>query len=224
MSMLRRLSTQFKRNKDANGDAEPKSAPKSAPKSTKEPSSKRFSKSAGPRKASNDEAHAVKRSEVEAIFDKYAQAIHASREPLPNQTGDDTYLKHEESGGLLNDIKSLGFRDINTVKDLIKNKASGELIDDKTYLMERIIQVCNLLISSSRLQLASILPMGHGRGANPMLKYSLLPICLVPPRTVLSSRTSSLTSCGTRCHTPLSRKIPDSDISDVSRLLIPLIA
>ncbi|KAJ5386657.1 hypothetical protein N7509_009198 [Penicillium cosmopolitanum] len=134
MSMLRRISTQFKRNKDGNGDAEPKSA--------KENSSKRFSKSAAPRKTSSqEESHPVKREEVEAIFDKYAQAIHASREPLPNQTGDGTYLKHDQSSGLFNDIKSLGFRDLNTVKDLIKQKASGELIDDKTYIMERIIQL-----------------------------------------------------------------------------------
>lgn len=137
--MLRRFSTQFKRNKDANGDAEPKSN-----KENKESNTKRFSKSAAPRKpSSNEESRAVSRDEVVAVFEKYAQAIHASREPLPNQTGDGTYLKHDQSSGLFNDIKSLGFRDLNTVKDLIKNKASGELIDDKTYLMERIIQVSN---------------------------------------------------------------------------------
>lgn len=94
----------------------------------------------------------MKREEVEAIFDKYAQAIHASREPLPNQTGDGTYLKHDQSSGLFNDLKSLGFRDLNTVKDLIKQKASGELIDDKTYIMERIIQVWNTLGPWNRLK------------------------------------------------------------------------
>lgn len=133
--MLRRFSTQFKRNKDgANGDAEPK---------PQKDSSKRFSKVSPARKSTsnNEDNHAVKRSEVVAVFEKYAQAIHASREPLPNQTGDGTYLKHDQSSGLFNDIKSLGFRDVNTVKDLIKDKASGELTDDKTYLMERIIQV-----------------------------------------------------------------------------------
>ncbi|KAJ5541449.1 hypothetical protein N7494_006525 [Penicillium frequentans] len=133
--MLRRFSTQFKKNKDANGDAEPKA----------EKQNKRFSKvSPTPKAASkeeNTETHQVKRSEVVAVFEKYAQAIHASREPLPNQTGDGTYLKHDQSSGLIADIKSLGFRDVNTVKDLIKNKASGELVDDKTYLMERIIQL-----------------------------------------------------------------------------------
>lgn len=138
--MLRRFSTQFKRNKDSNGDAEPKSS-----KENSKENSKRFSKVSPARKSSsNEESHTVKRSEVVAVFDKYAQAIHASREPLPNQSGDGTYLKHDQSSGLFNDIKTLGFRDVNTVKDLIKSKASGELVDDKTYLMERIIQVCGI--------------------------------------------------------------------------------
>ncbi|KAJ5174494.1 uncharacterized protein N7482_000371 [Penicillium canariense] len=133
--MLRRFSTQFKRNKESNGDAEPKSSKEN---------SKRFSKAAQPsrKSASNEEKpQTVSRAEVVAVFEKYAQAIHASREPLPNQTGDGTYLKHDQSSGLFSDIKSLGFRDLNTVKDLIKTKASGELIDDKTYMMERIIQL-----------------------------------------------------------------------------------
>ncbi|KAJ5924892.1 hypothetical protein N7466_009079 [Penicillium verhagenii] len=133
--MLRRISTQFKRNKDGNGDTEPKA----------EKQNKRFSKVSPTRKSSAKEepaeVHQVKRAEVVAVFEKYAQAIHASREPLPNQTGDGTYLKHDQSSGLIDDIKTLGFRDVNTVKDLIANKASGELIDDKTYLMERIIQL-----------------------------------------------------------------------------------
>jgi linoleate 10R-lipoxygenase len=139
--MLRRFSTTFKRSKDTNGEAEPT-------KNGKE--SKRFSKVSTARKStSNEESHAVKRAEVVAVFEKYAQAIHASREPLPNQTGDGTYLKHDHSSGLINDIKALGFRDVNTVKDLIKSKASGELVDDKTMLMERIIQVRPIRVSVS---------------------------------------------------------------------------
>lgn len=136
--MLRRISTQFKRNKDSNGDAEAKGK-----------DSKRFSKvSAGRKSVATDDNHQVKRAEVVAVFEKYAQAIHASQEPLPNQSGDSTFLKHDQSSGLFDDIKTLGFRDINTVKDLIKNKASGELVDDKTYLMERIIQVPIALFGS----------------------------------------------------------------------------
>lgn len=92
----------------------------------------------------------MKRSEVVAVFDKYAQAIHASQEPLPNQTSDGAYLKHDKSSGLINDIKALGFRDVGTVKDLIASKASGGIIDDKTYLMERIIQMVADLPGNSK--------------------------------------------------------------------------
>ncbi|OGE58533.1 hypothetical protein PENARI_c001G08740 [Penicillium arizonense] len=141
--MLRRISTQFKRSSKDNGDSEPKSAEKP---------SKRFSKVSPARKATSnqEESHVVKRAEVVATFEKFAQAIHASNEPLPNQTGDGTFLKHDQSSGLINDIKSLGFRDVNTVKDLVKSKASGELVDDKTYLMERIIQMVADLPGNSK--------------------------------------------------------------------------
>ena len=167
--MLRRISTQFKRSKDSkdskeskeskepkdckdcNGDIEPKSIDKS---------SRRASKiSPAPKSTSTKEDnHVVKRAEVVAVFERYAQAIHASQEPLPNQTSDGAYLKHDKSSGLINDIKALGFRDINTVKDLIASKASGELVDDKTYLMERIIQMVADLPGNSknRTELTSI--------------------------------------------------------------------
>jgi linoleate 10R-lipoxygenase len=141
--MLRRISTQFKRSSKDNGDSEPKSAEKP---------NKRFSKVSPARKptSNQEESHAVKRAEVVATFEKFAQAIHASNEPLPNQTGDGTFLKHDQSSGLINDIKSLGFRDVNTVKDLVKSKASGELVDDKTYLMERVIQLVADLPGNSK--------------------------------------------------------------------------
>jgi linoleate 10R-lipoxygenase len=143
--MLRRISTQFKRSSKDNGDGdkEPKSAEKT---------NKRFSKVSPTRKSTSnqEENHIVKRAEVVATFEKFAQAIHASNEPLPNQTGDGTFLKHDQSSGLINDIKSLGFRDVNTVKDLVKSKASGELVDDKTYLMERIIQMVADLPGNSK--------------------------------------------------------------------------
>lgn len=41
----------------------------------------------------------------------------------------------------MSDIKALGFKDVHTLIDVMKNKATGELQDDKTYLMEHTIQV-----------------------------------------------------------------------------------
>lgn len=163
MSMLRRFSSTFKKSKDSNGDGEPRTRNRD--------SSKRFSMPAPTRKSvATDDGHQVKRAEVVAVFDKYAQAIHAAREPLPTQT-EDPSVKHEQSG-LVDDIKALGFRDLKTVKELIESKASGELVDDKTMLMERIIQV------GSDEMYEKDLSNEH---------YSWFPVCLATRRTVPSS-------------------------------------
>jgi hypothetical protein len=45
---------------------------------------------------------------------------------------------------LFQDIRTLGFKDFGTLAAFMKNKASGEVVDDKTMLMERIIQVWKL--------------------------------------------------------------------------------
>lgn len=83
----------------------------------------------------------AKRHEVTAVFEEYAQLIHASQRPLPNQTGDGTYLEHEHHSSLFQDLGSLGVKDFGTLLDVIKNQVAGGLVDDKTMLMEHIIQV-----------------------------------------------------------------------------------
>ena len=85
--------------------------------------------------------HAASRAEVESAFAEYAQLIHASRQPLPDQQGHGVDVDHEQHSGLLSDIKALGFKDVQTLMDVMKNKATGDLQDDHTYLMEKTIQV-----------------------------------------------------------------------------------
>lgn len=146
-TMLRRFSTNFKKSK---GDKEDRREPK---ENGVQGHSKRHSMVAPIRKSTaspprveeEEPAQTATRDTVESTFEKYSQVIHASQTPLPRQTGDATYLEHDTTSGFFGDIKSLGFRDVNTLKDLIKSKASGELVDDKTMLMERIIQVCTQL-------------------------------------------------------------------------------
>ena len=94
------------------------------------------------KKAATD--HSASRSDVESSFAQFAQLIHASRRPLPTQSGDGAYLDHKEPSGLISDIKALGFKDAHTLMDVMKNKATGALQDDKTYLMEKTIQVCHI--------------------------------------------------------------------------------
>ena len=146
-TMLRRFSTNFKKSK---GDKEDRREPK---ENGVQGHSKRHSMVAPIRKSTTspprveeeEPAQTATRDTVESTFEKYSQVIHASQTPQPRQTGDSTFLEHDTTSGFFGDIKSLGFRDVNTLKDLIKSKASGELVDDKTMLMERIIQVCTQL-------------------------------------------------------------------------------
>lgn len=72
----------------------------------------------------NDEALAT-RSQVEMVFAQHASLIHASKEPLPEQVGHGSYAHQDESGGFWSDIRSLGLKDLKTVRNIIADKASG---------------------------------------------------------------------------------------------------
>ena len=98
-------------------------------------------------KASNDanEANApdrtVTRGDVENSFQQFQQLLHRSSRPLPTQTGDGSYLENEEHSSLFSELKTLGFKDFKTLREVISSKATGALVDDKTMIMERVIQV-----------------------------------------------------------------------------------
>ena len=131
--MLRRFSSSFKRSK---GDRDSK-------ENGPQPNSKRSSKLSPIRRksSSSEEDQTPQNTDVAGLFGKYAQLIHASQRPLPNQNADGTYVEQDSSTGLWGDLKSMGFKDLGTLKDVLKSQTSGELVDDKSYLMERIIQV-----------------------------------------------------------------------------------
>ena len=42
----------------------------------------------------------------------------------------------------------MGFKDVHTLIDVMKNKATGDLQDDKTYLMEHTIQVSRVALKA----------------------------------------------------------------------------
>ena len=149
--MLRRLSTKFGKDKkdEANGRT---NGHADGISNGKAPSNRRQSSLLGNSKKQSepDVDHSVGRQEVETSFSKYAALIHASRRPLPNQTGDGQYLEQHEAGSLWGDLRTLGFKDVKTLMGVMQNKATGELQDDKTYLMERVIQLVADLPSSSK--------------------------------------------------------------------------
>jgi hypothetical protein len=96
--------------------------------------------------------HTASRSEVESSFTQFAHLVHAAQRPLPNQSGDGTYIEEKQQhSGLWADLKALGFRDVKTLTEVMKNTASGALVDDKTMLMERVIQVTYMSVQCERL-------------------------------------------------------------------------
>ncbi|KAL5002235.1 heme peroxidase [Aspergillus recurvatus] len=115
-------------------------------------SSKRQSKMPPPRRSSSDSGSSAESEDAPAVFEKYAQVLHASSRPIPHQGGEAAYLEKEHPSGLFNDLRSLGFKDFASLKDVIKTKINGELTDDKTMIMERIIQIVSSLPSNSKMR------------------------------------------------------------------------
>ncbi|GIJ87821.1 hypothetical protein Asppvi_006734 [Aspergillus pseudoviridinutans] len=150
--MLRRFSSTFKKK----GDRESKqngTAPSSstAANNSNNNDNKRHSKNAAAHKSSSDDDRSEKKGDSVSPFEKYASVLHASRSPIPNQTGDGAYLEHEHTTSLLQDARHLGFKDFKTLKEVIESKLPGaQLVDDKTMLMERIIQLVSRLPHNSK--------------------------------------------------------------------------
>lgn len=87
----------------------------------------------------------TERKGVTETFGAFAQLIHAAQRPLPTQTGDGSYIEHEEHSSTWADMRSLGFKDAKTLAEVMRSKTKGEYVADKMYLMERVIQVsCTL--------------------------------------------------------------------------------
>lgn len=108
----------------------------------------------------------ITRETVSDTFAEYAQLIHASQRPLPNQSGDGQYLEKDEPSGFWTDMKSLGIKgmailhykkraltstpDLKTVRHILEDKAGGFPQDDRKMHMEEIMQVCITEVKESR--------------------------------------------------------------------------
>ncbi|EEP80274.1 hypothetical protein UREG_05116 [Uncinocarpus reesii 1704] len=56
----------------------------------------------------------------------------------------------DSTPGILQDLGELDVKDVGTVLELVKNMASGAPVDDKRYIMERVIQLASSLPTGSR--------------------------------------------------------------------------
>ncbi|KAL7623519.1 hypothetical protein AAE478_007202 [Parahypoxylon ruwenzoriense] len=100
-----------------------------------------------------DHVPGADREGVKAVFAQFGQLIHASRQPVPTQNGDSSYNTSTQRTGIKKDLKYLRMKDVRTILELARSKIKGEqLVDDKTMIMERVIQLVAGLPHNSQLR------------------------------------------------------------------------
>lgn len=80
-------------------------------------------------------------STVKKTLHHIEQLIHASFRPLPTQTGDGSEIERVKPSHPLEDLASLQIDDCETILETLLEKVKGGPTDDKTYIMERVIEV-----------------------------------------------------------------------------------
>ncbi|KAL8994260.1 MAG: hypothetical protein Q9169_005713 [Polycauliona sp. 2 TL-2023] len=80
----------------------------------------------------------VIQDDVSSNFEKFAHFLHASDRPLPPQSGDGAQLEEGHPSGFMQDLRTFGFKDINTVMQVMKTKATGELQEFHNYVVEQL--------------------------------------------------------------------------------------
>lgn len=82
--------------------------------------------------------HSVTAGDVQSNFEKFAQLLHASHRPLPAQSTDGASLEESQPSGFMQDLKTFGFKDLNTMMQVMKGKATGELQEYVYFLLHRL--------------------------------------------------------------------------------------
>lgn len=103
------------------------------------------------RQSEESDEHFSLRKKIETTFAEIGQVIHTYLRPLPTQTGDGSYIESEVPTGLFKDLQNMHFKDIPTLIQSLKSHLSGKPTDDKTYLMEKVIQVTPPRLSFRKL-------------------------------------------------------------------------
>jgi hypothetical protein len=69
------------------------------------------------------------------------KVLAASLRPLPTETGDGTYIKGNTTTGIAKDIGHVDIKDLETLAVVAKKGITGDAVNDREYIMERVIQV-----------------------------------------------------------------------------------
>ncbi|KAK6604717.1 Linoleate 10R-lipoxygenase [Botrytis cinerea] len=166
--MMRRLSSVFKNKDKENTKPSPASAENGATSSGGP--ARRLTlgvpkKSTSGNASSNPQVfegpdHSVKRAGIVGTLESLGKVISTANRPLNTETGDGSYDTKQEQSGLLDDLKALRIKDLETLQMTMKQElGSSNLADDKTMLMEKLIQlVANLPgTSKTRVKLTEVL-------------------------------------------------------------------
>ncbi|ORX99277.1 heme peroxidase, partial [Clohesyomyces aquaticus] len=99
------------------------------------------------------------RNSIGAPFKQISGLVGAAARPVPNQTGDGSAVDTEKENavikrvlGDLNDLTHLRIEDFDTLLKIQYGKMTGELTDDKTYLMEGLIRAAVKLPDGSQFR------------------------------------------------------------------------
>ncbi|KAI1432687.1 linoleate diol synthase [Xylaria sp. CBS 124048] len=91
------------------------------------------------------------RDGISQAFAMLGQWVRASNRPYSTQTADGTFTLTKPPS-LKRDLKTLTMKDLRTIKSMVITKVKGQLVDDKTMIMENIIQLVAKLPHGSRLR------------------------------------------------------------------------
>ena len=100
--------------------------------------------------ATPPEQHVTWRERVEETFRSLGSVIHASLAPLPTKTGDGSYIPNTNPTGILDALDHLRPGDIKTLIEQTKSTLTGDPVDDKTYLMERLLKLASELPANNK--------------------------------------------------------------------------
>ena len=133
---MKRITSVFKKEKDRNSSI-PSLASAGDRKNSLAPAKNPTSND-----VSDGPDHSMVHASVAANLEKFASVVHAANRPLPTGTGDGSYVNDPKQSGLFDDLKAMKVKDFATLNQLfIQHISDSELTDDKTMVMERVIQV-----------------------------------------------------------------------------------
>jgi hypothetical protein len=78
---------------------------------------------------------------VEQLADQFKNVMYKAFRPIPTETGDGTEVEKVPVPSPFEELASLRMTDPDTLFDMSLTKITGGDIDDKTYIMERVIEV-----------------------------------------------------------------------------------